>query len=69
MLLVQHEMQQAINLDEENGPDIGYSDYKIWHFRYRLKIKFFKYNALHSMVLGHEEDRHQGIWEGDLRIG
>ena len=32
VLLVQHEMQQAINLDEENGPDIGYSDYKIRHF-------------------------------------
>ena len=69
VLFMQHEMQQAVNLDEENGPDIGYSDYKIGHFQYRLKINFFKYSALHSMALGHEEDRHEDAWEGELRIG
>ena len=67
VLSMQHEMQQAINLDEENRPDIGYSDYKIRHFQYRLKIKFIKYSALYSMTL--EEDRHEDVWEGELRIG
>ena len=45
-------MQQAINLEEEKGPDIGYSDHKIRPFPYRLEITLCKYNGLHPMVLG-----------------
>ena len=56
-------MQHAINLEEENGPDIGYSDYKIRRFPYRVEIKFFKYGGLHPMALGQEEDRHEEVWE------
>ena len=54
-------MQQAINLDEERGSHIGYSDYKIRRFPYRLEVKFYKYSALHPIAAGHEE-----VWEGGL---
>ena len=48
-------MQHAIKLEEENGPDIGYSDYKIRRFPSRL----------HPMTLGKEEDRYEEVWEDD----
>ena len=57
-------MQQAINLDEEKGSDIGYSDYKIRRFTYRLEVKFYKYSAPHPLAAGHEEDRYEEVWVG-----
>ena len=63
MFSLRHVMQQAINLEEEKGPNIGYSDYKIRRFPYRLEIKFSMYSGLHPMALGHEEDRHEEVWE------
>ena len=56
MCFQRHVMQQAINLQEEKGPDIGYSNCKIRHFPYWLEVKFYKYSALHPMAAGHEED-------------
>ena len=52
VFFLRHVMQQAINLEEEKGPDIGYSDHKIRPFPYRLEITLCKYNGLHPMVLG-----------------
>ena len=41
-----HVMQHAISLEEETGPDSGYSEYKIRHFPCRVEIKFLKYGGL-----------------------
>ena len=40
-----HVMQQAVNLEEEHGPDIGFSEYKIRCFRYRVDVNFMKYSG------------------------
>ena len=63
-------MQHAINLEEENGLGIGYSDYEIMHFSCRVEIKFLKYGRLHLMALKQEEDRYEEVWEdGGLMFG
>ena len=54
-------MQQAINLEKEHGLDIGYSEYKIRHSRYRVDVKFMKYSGLHPMATGHEEQRYEEV--------
>ena len=59
-------MQQTVNLEGENGPDIGYSDYKIRRSQYRLDVKFMKYSELHPIATGHEEDRNEE--EGGLYL-
>ena len=53
-------MQHAINLEEENGPDI---EYKIRRFLSWVEIKFLKYGRLHLMPLGQEEDRYEEVEE------
>ena len=53
-------MQHAINLEEENGPDI---EYKIRRFLRWVEIKFLKYGRLHLMPLGQEEDRYEEVEE------
>ena len=58
-----HMTQNAINLEEENGPDIEYSEYKIRHFPRRVEIKFLKYGELHPMDLGQEGDRDEEVGE------
>ena len=55
-----HMMQHAINLEEENGPDI---EYKIRRFLSWVEIKFLKYGRLHLMPLGQEEDRYEEVEE------
>ena len=61
-----HMMQQAVNLEGENGPDIGYSDYKIRCSQYRLDVKFMKHSELNPIATGHEEDRYEE--EGGLYL-
>ena len=39
VLFLRHVMQQAVILEEEHGPDIGYSDYKIRRSQYHLEVK------------------------------
>ena len=46
---LRHVMQQAINLEEEHGPDIGYSKYKIRRSQYWVDVKFMKYSGLHPI--------------------
>ena len=65
-----HIPQNAINLGEENGPDIEYSEYKIRRLLRRVEIKFLKYGGLHPMDLGQEGDRDEEVWEdGGLIFG
>ena len=65
-----HITQNAINLGEENGPDIEYSEYKIRRLLRRVEIKFLKYGGLHPMDLGQEGDRDEEVWEdGGLIFG
>ena len=54
-------MQQAINLEKEHGPNIGYSEYKIRHSRYRVDVKFIKYSGLHPMAAGHKEHQSEEV--------
>ena len=61
MLFMRHVMQQAITPEEEHGPDIGYSYYKISHSKYRLEVKFCKYRWLYPIAAGHEEDRYEEV--------
>ena len=61
VLFLRHVMQQAINLEGEHGPDIGYSDYKIRRSQYWLDVKFMKYSGLHPIAAGHEEDRYEEV--------
>ena len=65
-------MQHGINLEEENGSDIGYSEYKIWRFPCRVEVKLLKYGGLHPMSLGRKEDRYEEVLEkggGRLMFG
>ena len=61
VLFLRHVMQQAINLEGEHGPDIGYSDYKIRRSQYWLDVKFMKYSGLHPIAAGHEDDRYEEV--------
>ena len=54
-------MQQAINLEKEHGPNIGYSEYRIRHSRYRVDVKFIKYSGLHPMAVGHKEHQSEEV--------
>ena len=53
-------MQHGINLEEENGSDIGYSEYKIWRFPCRVEVKLLKYGGLHPMSLKHPGFKKKG---------
>ena len=61
MPFLRHVIQQAINLEEEHGADIGYSDYKIRRSRCRVDVKFMKYNGLHPIAAGHEDHRYEEV--------
>ena len=49
-------MQQAIILEKEHGPDIGYSDFKIRCPKCRVDVKFMKYSGLHPIPAVYEQD-------------
>ena len=51
---LRHVMEHAINLNEEKGPYIRYSQYKIRRFPCQVEVKFLKYGGLHPMSLGQE---------------
>ena len=67
VLFLWHVMHQAIILEEERGPNIGCSDWKISRSQYRLEVKFFKYSWLHPIAAGHEEARYEEV--GGLMFG
>ena len=58
---LRHVMQQTINLEEEHGPDIGFSEYKIRRSRYRVDVKFMKYSGLPSIAAGHKDHQHEEV--------
>ena len=58
---LRHVMQQTVNLEEEHGPDIGFSEYKIRRSRYRVDVKFMKYSGLPSIAAGHEDHQHEEV--------
>ena len=58
---LRHVIQQAINLEKEHGPDIGYSEYKIRRSRYRVDVKFMKYSGLHLIAAGHEDHWYEEV--------
>ena len=65
---LRHVMQHTINLSEEKGPDIGYSEFKVRHFPCRVEVTFLKYGGLHPMSLGQEEDRYEEVWEEEVNV-
>ena len=56
-----HVMQQAITLEKEHEPDIGYSEYKIIGSRCRVDVKFLKHSWLHPIAPGHEDERYEEV--------
>ena len=58
---LRHVMQEAINLEKEHGSSLGYSEYKIRRFQYRVDMKLMKYNGLHLMAAGHEEHQYEEL--------
>ena len=52
---LRHVMQQAIVLEKEHGPDIGYSDFKVRRTECRVDVKFMKYSGLHPIPAGYED--------------
>ena len=67
VLFLWHVMQQAIILEDEHGPNIGYSDCKSSRSQYRLEVKFIKYSWLRPIAEGHKEDRCEEV--GGLMFG